>query len=318
MSGNIYKYFGPQVVDLVLSDQGATVKLSKPEDFNDPYELFLTVDYGVDAAALAAYQELVGDIEQLPTTCFSNSPAVAPMWAHYGMNGTGFVVEFEEECLANEFSESIFKDVNYQDSADDGLTEMLYRAHVIKKPRYTYFLRNGVFFAAYFTKATCWSYELERRMVVTDESEVRTAAGMILADFPKHCIKSLIAGPKASADLKLALKVRAEGLGCSFFEAKIGRSTITPYFMDELGHSYCFKDGQIADSDQSCEKCSEPTTKGTERCSWCRISEDDRRGAALANPYRMLHRMGRLDEYIKQMNAISERISSKKTRAGEA
>ncbi len=316
MQGNLYKYFGPQVVDLVLTDAGATVKLSKPEDFNDPYELFLTVDYGVDASALAAYQELVGNIDQLPTTCFSNSPAVAPMWAHYGVNGSGFVIEFEEECLIDEFPESIFKDVTYRDTADDGLTEMLYRAHVIGKPRYTYFLRNGVFFAAYFTKASCWSYELERRMVVTDESEVRNVGSLILADVPKHCIRSLIAGPRAAPELRTLLQQRAALLGCSYYEAKIGRSSITPFFLDDQGRPHIFKEGRIVDADQSCEECSEPTLVGNDRCSWCQISDDDRRGAAISNPYRMLHNIGHLDEYLKQMDAISARISAKKRPTG--
>lgn len=312
MPGNLYKYFGPQVIDLVLTDDGATIKLSKPEDFNDPYELFLTVDYGVDASALAAYQELVGNIDQLPTTCFSNSPAVVPMWAHYGVNGSGFVIEFEEECLVDEFPKSLFKDVTYRDSADDELTEMLYRAHVIGKPRYTYFLRNGVFFGAYFTKANCWSYELERRMVVTDESEVRSCGDIILADVPKHCIRSLIAGAKATPDIKGALKERAKSLSCSYYEARIGRSSITPFFTDLNGYPHVFKEGRIEEADQSCEECSEPTLEGNDRCSWCQISDDDRRGAAISNPYRMLHSYGRLNDYIKQMDAISARVSSRK------
>jgi len=317
MPGNLYKYFGPQVSDLVLTDEGATIKLSKPEDFNDPYELFLTVDYGVDASALAAYQELVGNIDQLPTTCFSSSPAVAPMWAHYGVNGSGFVIEFEEECLVDEFPESLFKDVTYRDSADDGLTEMLYKAHVIGKPRYTYFLRNGVFFAAYFTKATCWSYELERRMVVTDESEVRSCGSLILIDIPKHCISSVIAGAKATTELKTALKQRATSLGCSYFESKIGRSSITPFFMDVEGRPHAFENGRIVEASQSCEECSEPIVVDNDRCSWCQISDDDRRGAAISNPYRMLHNIGGLDEYIKQMDAITAQISTQRRSSDE-
>lgn len=46
MTKNIYKYAAPDVLDIILKDGGvAALKCSYPRDFNDPYELFLTIDY---------------------------------------------------------------------------------------------------------------------------------------------------------------------------------------------------------------------------------------------------------------------------------
>lgn len=305
MQKNIYKYFGPSLAPLVLKDDGATLKFTRPKDFNDPYELFLTIDYSVEASALAAYQELVGRIPQLPTSCFSSSPAIPPMWAHYGLNGTGFAVEFEEDAIEGEFQTSSFGDVSYQDQADEGLTEMLYRAHVIGKPRYTYFLQSGVMHAAYFTKATCWSYELERRMVLRDYAEDAGDDQLILIDVPKHCVRSIIAGPASSKELQDLLKERATTLGCRYLKANIGKSSIKPFFVDEDGVPHFFDGEKITDATNSCESCSEPLDDGPEKCSWCQITEDHRREAAMRNPYRIIQMYGGLEDYIKSMDDIT-------------
>ena len=102
-----------------------TLKCAYPEEFNDPYELFLRVTFKDDPELLAYIAETIGDLPQLPTTCFSKSPAVVPMWAHYGQNSTGFVLIFEESKLAEYFPESGFGDVDYLDEpADDGIHEL--------------------------------------------------------------------------------------------------------------------------------------------------------------------------------------------------
>jgi len=307
MGKKIYKYFGPELVDLALSDNGATFKCSLPKDFNHPYELFLTVDFSSDASALACYQEAIGAIPQLPSTCFSVSPAVTPMWAHYGKNVSGFVVEIDEDELAEAFSDSRFGDVRYQDEPDSGLTEMLYKAHVIGKPRYTYFLQGGTFNAAYFTKASCWSYEMERRMIV-GEDDVRTAGGLLLMDIPINCITALIAGSRADDSLVNSLSNHARKFGSSFFTMKIGKSNIAPYFLDSDGTPYVFNGSGLSLAQSSCGNCSEPISEGNDRCSWCQITDEDRMEAALKNPYRMLDRYGVLSSYLESMNEITKKL----------
>ena len=100
MGAKIYKYASPSVIDYVFeSNDTCTIKCSFPKDFNDPYELFLTIDYNQPPDVLAFYKEVIGNIRQLPVTCFSKSPEVLPMWAHYSDNQQGFVVEFDEDLL---------------------------------------------------------------------------------------------------------------------------------------------------------------------------------------------------------------------------
>jgi hypothetical protein len=137
MSKSIYKYAGPSNLNKVFaSAEHVTLKCSHPKDFNDPYELFLTVDFNEKPHVLAFYAEAVGKLPQVPTTCFSLSPSVVPMWAHYAQNLEGFVIEFDEVKLVESFPESGFGNVDYRDATDARLTDMLYRASEIGKPRY--------------------------------------------------------------------------------------------------------------------------------------------------------------------------------------
>lgn len=74
------------------------------------------------------------------------------MWAHYAKNHEGFVIEFDEEILKKHFKDYRFDNVIYKDTKDEELEELLARAHVIRKPRYTHMLHRRLFFVAYFTK----------------------------------------------------------------------------------------------------------------------------------------------------------------------
>lgn len=311
MSKNIYKYFGPSNIDKVFAlPDIVSLKCSYPKDFNDPYELFLTVDFDQRPDIIAFYADAIGDLPQKPTTCFSATPIVIPMWAHYAQNSEGFVIEFDEEKLRTAFSESHFDNVDYRDSSHKALTDMLYRASEIGKPRYVYLLQNWVFRAAYFTKTTCWSYEQERRMVA-NENEVRDMAGLLLLDVPKDCIRAIISGPRASNVIAKALQEKADELGCNYYQLKIGKSNASPYFIDESGSPFEFNGENIEQSMQSCETCREPISQQREFCSWCQIDESHREAAALRNPYRLYHHYGILESYIQSMDAISRKHRNK-------
>lgn len=304
MAKHIYKYFGPDIVDIALSEHGITLKFSLPKDFNDPYELFLTVDHKSDPGALAAYQEVIGTLPQLPTTCFSCSPAITPMWAHYGQNISGFVVEFNEEHLKEYRPDAQFGDLTYRDSANDGLTDILYRAHHIKKPRYTYLLERGVFLTAYFTKSTAWSYERERRMIV-DEKAVRNASGLLLLDVPIKCVTAIIAGARTDKELVTKLKAWSDSFGCEFYQMQIGKTHIEPFFTNEAGNPHVFTGEAIVPAESSCSKCYEPIDTNNKMCSWCQITNKHRHQAAVDNPYRILQRHGMLEDYVKSMDQIT-------------
>jgi len=304
MSKYIYKYVGPSYLDKVFSCKDhVTLKCSYPKDFNDPYELFLTIDFNERPEILAFYADAVGELPQLPTTCFSRSPAVLPMWAHYAQTLQGFCIEFDEELLAQSFPKSTFGDVDYQDAPNAGLTDMLHRAYGIGKPRYMYFLHKGVFSAAYYTKATCWNYEQERRMILK-ESETRRLDELILIDVPKECVTGLICGPRASIETLLAVREEANQSGCRYFELKIGKTSPNPFFIDADGDPFIFSGTEIERSDQFCDTCKEPISNAEEQCSWCQIDESHEDDAASRNPYRMLAHLGMLESYIESAEAI--------------
>ncbi|MDD2270982.1 MAG: DUF2971 domain-containing protein [Desulfuromonadaceae bacterium] len=308
MSNRIYKYVGHSYLDKVFKpEDNVTLKCSYPKDFNDPYELFLTINYNERPEVLAFYADAVGELPQLPITCFSRSPAVIPMWAHYAETLQGFCIEFDEQLLGQFFPESAFGDVDYEDTPSAGLADTLYRAYEIGKPRYIHFLRKGVFSAAYYTKATCWNYEQERRMIVK-ESETRLIDELILMDVPKECITGLIVGPRASAVTIRAIREVAKQIGCRHFQLKIGRTSPNPFFVDEDGKSFIFSGTEIEFSSQFCSTCKEPISNESKQCSWCRIKEVHKEDAAMRNPYRMLAHCGLLESYIESVQVIDRRI----------
>lgn len=308
MSKNIYKYVAPEHLDKVLGSSGQVMlKCSYPKDFNDPYELFLTIDFKEQPDALAFYADVVGDIPQLPTTCFSRSPIVTPMWAHYAQSQQGFAIEFNEAMLAQSFPQSGFGDVDYRDAPDEDLTDMLHRASVIGKPRYLYLLQKGVFSAAYYTKTTCWSYEHERRMIVR-ESETRRTDDLILMDVPKECVTALFCGSCASPETVRAIRAKADQLGCKYYELKIGRSSAVPFFVNLGGETFLFNGTDVEQTSHICASCREPLAAESEQCSLCQIEDSHRIAAADRNVFRALAHHGLLDEYIAGMNDISRGV----------
>lgn len=306
-SRKIYKYISSQLIDNIFSSpELVTLKCSLPKDFNDPYELFLTIDFDEEPDALAFYADAVGELDQLPTTCFSRSPSVIPMWAHYAENHKGFVIEFSESSLAEAFPESHFENVTYSDSPRDGLTDILYRAFKIGKNRYIYLLRLGVYHAAYFTKATCWTYEQERRMVASTK-EIRDKSEMLLLDVPVRCVSSIIVGSRCTDQTKQTLLEIAERTDCNYFETRIGRSSANPYFIDTQGTSHIFDGSALVPATSFCPTCLEPirATATKTQCSWCQINEEMMQDAASRNSYRILDRAGLLESYIQGMDEIT-------------
>src|SRR5712671_7350372 len=101
----LYKYLPSEHFCKVFpSNPIVRLKASRPQDFNDPYELFLTIETkGVDPKLLAYYQEIVGSVPQWPTICFSARPDVVPMWAHYARDCSGIVIECDKRNILKAF-----------------------------------------------------------------------------------------------------------------------------------------------------------------------------------------------------------------------
>jgi hypothetical protein len=291
-------------VNVLPEADGGVFKCSYPKAFNDPYELFLSLDLNETPELIAYYAEVIGELPQLPTTCFSRSPAVLPMWAHYAQNLEGFVVEVDEARLASRYPESGFGDVDYRESPDPRLNSALAHAYTTCKPRHTFLLRRWVFSAAYYTKAKCWAYEQERRMVA-GEAEIRTEGDLLLLDVPREAISGIVCGPRASEQTRKNLLDRSSRLGCRFLDMKIGRTSATPYFEDTAGRAWLFAEDGWIGADTRCSQCGEPVSSEETLCSLCRVDDAHLSEAAKRNPYRILHRHGMLPDYIRDMDRLA-------------
>lgn len=297
----IYKYMSPGHLDKVIGTKDhVTLKCSNPEDFNDPYELFLTIDFDQDPAVLAVYKDVVGDLPQFPTTCFSHLPTVIPMWAHYGQNSQGVCMEFDEERLVEKFPGIALVDVEYRDTPVDH-SALLGLAFEIGKYRHVAMLQQALVRSAYYSKMTCWSYEQERRLVVAGEY-IRKQGELLLMDVPSNCVTALICGPRASPDTKAAVREKADQLGCSYYECRTGRSSAIPYFTSLRGDTSLFDGRNIAQIPQSCASCGEPIGSVSNLCSWCQIDESHIQDAASRNSLRLLASAGLLKDYLAEFN----------------
>jgi hypothetical protein len=306
MTSKSYKYLGPDFLTKAFSTNGyCSFKCSYPKDFNDPYELFLTIDFKQPPELLAYYQEVIGQLPQLPTTCFSRSPCIIPMWAHYAHNHRGVVVEIDEDRVQNHFAKISFEDVDYKDKADDDLLELLHRAYSIGKFRYHYLLQRGVFSAAYYTKHSCWRHEEERRIIASDDDVVQEQ-GVTLLKLPYECVSSLITGHKSTNKTKESVASLASKIEAEYYEMHIGRSTAQPYFVNSSKLTHVFDSKTISECVYVCDCCDEPTEYSM-TCPWCAIKKNHQKQAANDNPLRMLHKIGVLKQYYKDMGDIDKK-----------
>lgn len=300
----IYKYFSNDVIELVFQKEGfCGVKCSLPKDYNDPYELFLGMDLNTPAEQLAFYNDIVSDIHQSPTTCFSKSPIVSPMWAHYANNHTGFVLEFDLAGLQEHFKGNPIWDVNYRTEPSEHLKLILERAFVLKKPRYSYDLQEYIFVESYFAKYEDWKYEQECRFVDLKKITEKIVGNDILY-IPNEFVTAIIVGPKFP-DQRIALTQEiAEENEFNWYQLIIGKSHPKPYMSNDAKDIFTFSDSCISLASDTCDNCTEPLVTGNSLCPWCSISEAHEVEAARSNPFRMLSSMGQLDSYMNSMGKI--------------
>lgn len=309
---NLYKYMGPEIADkFLLSNGDCSLKLSYLKDYNDPFEFFLTIDYNQGPEILAYYNEMISMVTQQPVTCFSKSPLITPMWAHYASNSQGFVAEINEaaleEWLTSKKSDPSFGDIDYRDTPDEGMQDLLGRAYVISKPRYIGWLQQAIGSAAYYTKQTCWSYEQERRLIINERHIEKINETLALLYFPKELVTALIVGAKSPQTLKDKIKEISELIGCNYYEKRIGKSSTTPFFLDSQNNTYIFNNKEIVLHRERCDSCKEPKIHPDSKlCSWCSINESHEIDAARRNAFRMLHRAGILEQYIEKFIEIGK------------
>ncbi len=295
----IFKYFSESSLDHVLTrDDHVGIKCSLPQDYNDPYELFLGIDLDQGSELLATYSEVVQEIPSQLTTCFSKSPVVAPMWAHYADNHRGFVIGFDVALFQEAFPHLLVREISYLERPSENLVRFTEMAAYRKKPRDAMLLRDAVSYHSYFSKYQEWSYEQEVR-AVNFEDYVEDVGGHKILYVPKLCIAAVVAGAKSTDTKKTALSEAATELGADFYDEKIGRSFPTPYLVADTGTASVFTKGEIAAPEGTCEECSEPLKSNGKRCAWCSIRDADRMNAATNNPFRILDNHGLLKGYFK-------------------
>jgi len=302
----IYKYFSHDVIDLVFNKEGhCGVKCSLPKDYNDPYELFLGMDLNTPTDQLAFYNDIVGDIPQNPTTCFSQSPIVSPMWAHYANNHSGFVLEFDLDGLQKHFEGNPIWDVSYRKAPHKNLKKILEKAAVLKKPRYSYDLQEYVFVESYFAKYDEWSYERECRFVDMKKITEDVCGNSILF-IPIEFVTSIILGPKFPLENVEGTAALAEEKELTWYQLYIGKSHPKPFMKNENEEVFVFEDNCITKAKNTCSSCSEPLNNDESLCPWCNITEAHEEDAARSNPFRMLNDMGQLEDYMKSMGKIGK------------
>ena len=303
----MYKYFSTSAMDLVFQRDGhCGVKCSLPKDYNDPYELFLGVDLSVSTECLATYREIVQQLPHFPTTCFSNSPIVSPMWAHYAQSHSGFVLEFDVESLRDRFDEIEIRDVEYKETPDPALAASLERIAATKKPRHAIWLRQAVLTEAYFSKYKDWSYEQECRLVDRNRYVEKVAGNNILF-IPSDCVSAMIVGSSFPENKKSHSKGVAAAHGIDWYQLCIGKSLPKPYLKSADDRVFVFESGKISESPGMCGNCSEPLLRGGELCAWCSISDSHADEAARGNPFRVLDHFGLLEEYFSSVRNIEKR-----------
>ncbi|CAK8724761.1 hypothetical protein GMJAKD_14775 [Candidatus Electrothrix aarhusensis] len=167
MGNKLYKYAGPDIFEKAFSALGkCSFKCSYSKEFNDPYELFLTINYEQRPDGASLLSRNYWRYSPASYDMFFKSPDIIPMWAHYAHNIEEVVLEVDEEKINEYFPEIRLGDIDYQDKANGEIEGMLHKALMTCKPRHVYFLQTAVKRTAYYTKSTCWSYEQERRLVV--------------------------------------------------------------------------------------------------------------------------------------------------------
>ncbi|MGC0844640.1 DUF2971 domain-containing protein [Pantoea agglomerans] len=187
-----YKYVTMEVAKIIISD--STLKFTSPINFNDPFDyhpavlekgfkkftnrINLTYSKGVKRyktnhrESLKHLQILRSEkframyTREMSISCFSESPFILPMWAHYADNHKGCVIEFEFDS-DNYFSTNL--DLLMNNSSYDVLVPFEVNYSNNRPPLYDEQGRtdqNTTGFNASLTKSDEWSYEKELRVVI--------------------------------------------------------------------------------------------------------------------------------------------------------
>ena len=271
----LFKYFGPAASAASLSKPGEyTLRFNHPKDYNDPYELFLLPDEPLESIEERAYYEnFLKQLPQAPVTCFSRRPDSTVMWAHYGQLSTGICLELDEDKLFQEIDGGYICDVEYSDSPAYISSNAIKLACTTKKNRHTLFLLSSANRAAYFRKRAIWSYEQERRLVLTHDQVIELNK-LLLGRYSSVSIARIIIGPHADHGLREMVMSYAKESGVEVMDMAYSRRVVHPIFR-LLDKTYYWTGDWFQHQEHCCNKCFEPLENDNRKCHWCELSEED-------------------------------------------
>jgi hypothetical protein len=170
---------------------------SKPNNFNDPFEFksfkcvgiknFQKTEKQIKEPSLS-YGESV--LSRCGIICFCNNSSDIRMWSHYADGHRGICIRFK--CEASSFFDNRLYNVTYNDNITEFEIDL-------NKENENYFLRQAS------TKALCWQYEDEYR-IVNPSTTLTASDGYGLKSFPSELIEGIIFGLKTSYKIKTEIK----------------------------------------------------------------------------------------------------------------
>ena len=170
---------------------------SKPADFNDPFEFQNIKCVGLKNQPLATKQinklnSSDGDsvLSRCGIICFCNNSKDIRMWSHYAEGHKGICISFK--CEKSPFYDHKLYDITYEDNIIEyeiDLTDM----------------DNDLLLRQVSTKAKCWQYEEEYRLI-NPPTSLYDSDGYGLKPFPSNLIEGIIFGLKTSDEHKREIK----------------------------------------------------------------------------------------------------------------
>ncbi len=271
----VFKYLSPESASEALSMPGfVKLRFNFPKDYNDPFELFLEPDQPLEEVEIALYEHLIGELPQLPVTCFSRIPDSVPLWAHYGKEHTGVCIGFDEERLTDHFPIAIVDDVRYAESSAEVRASAVKIALATKKRRHSEQLISEACRVAYFVKREAWRYENERRLVV-DRGDVEEKNGLLLAEVSLAAVRYILIGQQASSETVATCRRLASKYDIPIYSVRYGKRFYAPYFVPlENGSAVCWIEDEFQDVGELCGSCGEPLPLVDDKCARCSLSQE--------------------------------------------
>ena len=272
----LFKYVGPAAVAKVFSSPDRiAVRFGLPKQYNDPYELFVEPHPPLQSEdERAFYNYFLGRVVEAPVACFSRRPDSVVMWAHYGQEGRGICLGFDEDALADEFPIAYITDIDYRDGPAAIDSYVVSYAYATGKRRHTLRLLEIAHRAAYFTKRLDWQYEHERRLVVPRDT-VEDHEGILVARLSPSALRFIVVGSNTDEAASAICAAASQRFGVPLLKFGTGLRTYTPYFLQTRGGAMTWDSDHFAEHSAVCGECGEPgQLLEDDLCQWCAISDE--------------------------------------------